>query len=951
MSVSKVVRLEDVDPDIQGVVSSQNRNTFVTYENRNRKEQAIPESHTSALKLAKSSAGKALSQTKGKSPNLVQDVNEIVLAESEAAETADMVYPLPDNWPKIPQLFRRRSCELTKVTSPCINKAISHLELLQIVIDDWTKEREEEVISRISQRQGSSRKELHLGGREDSVYVASSRASRATEATVELSILGVGFIDETERGDDYKIPYLGAEEVVDEVITLMARLENDRQEMLKALEREKERVITLGNKIDEISLQKLTDLPKAVELEHEACTVDLNELNWHVAYNKRNETRLKNRAGVAEVLNKRLKEDIEFVQKHIPLVDEKLELEQEAMQKIKYAQKNTDQELNSTKVRKDKTEAKATEAKSKAETERSHIKYELDQARGALNAISDELAEAKRTYNAYIYQINDIQQQLKDNEQELLVLDVKVENARAAEEIQATKVREMQSKKSELEFEKQNLEIENANLSDSLKFKKSTYEEKTNQYQNAIVRMLKEAKNASTNRKEFEMDVQDLKEKIKECEQQKVKDEKNLVRIMREKTKLQQQMIVMMEDFTKIYNINQTTREQLHFEQQKAFKTEEGLKSTAETLRKQMMDETHTKTILEARIKADSTEFEKARIDIRDKRTKAQKVADEVTQAVSVVKTKVEKLRKTKEEKTIVKSDLEEQIREIKKQQEESENRFNERISQIQPNYDHHKDDLLKHVKRLDYIQWKSEVMNNQIGDMDKAQGMMDRLLNSAQNTIIELEAEKNEITIQLDTVKRLEEDVRKQYDDLLQRIKTNESNHGKFMEDRNKVKQALEDKKKKDLQTNKDLASRYRQLQNEHMNLKDCLLNNFEDRVKLENDIKDCRQLQALQRKMHSAMLEYLKLRGVYNKSELNRMEEESSTNAIRISELQSEMDSALESITDFLQNQMGGENVRLMAMQSLRKKEAKAQMTTGLRSSLPQQTPHSPLPAAVQA
>jgi len=45
------------------------------------------------------------------------------------------------------------------------------------------------------------------------------------------------------------------------------------------------------------------------------------------------------------------------------------------------------------------------------------------------------------TYNAYIHQINDITQQLKDNDQELKVLEVKNENARVAEELQAAKVR------------------------------------------------------------------------------------------------------------------------------------------------------------------------------------------------------------------------------------------------------------------------------------------------------------------------------------------------------------------------------------------------------------------------------------------------------------------------------------------------------------------------------
>lgn len=57
---------------------------------------------------------------------------------------SDKVYPLPENWPKIPQIFRRKSCELTKNTSPCVNKAVSHLELIQGIIEEWFKEKEEE---------------------------------------------------------------------------------------------------------------------------------------------------------------------------------------------------------------------------------------------------------------------------------------------------------------------------------------------------------------------------------------------------------------------------------------------------------------------------------------------------------------------------------------------------------------------------------------------------------------------------------------------------------------------------------------------------------------------------------------------------------------------------------------------------------------------------------------
>lgn len=47
----------------------------------------------------------------------------------------------------------------------------------------------------------------------------------------------------------------------------------------------------------------------------------------------------------------------------------------------------TNQELDSTKSRQEKTEAKSNEATNKAEKERGHIKHELDTVREALSGI------------------------------------------------------------------------------------------------------------------------------------------------------------------------------------------------------------------------------------------------------------------------------------------------------------------------------------------------------------------------------------------------------------------------------------------------------------------------------------------------------------------------------------------------------------------------------------
>ena len=63
---------------------------------------------------------------------------------------SDVRFPLPEGWPKIPQLFVRRSWNFTTAISPSVNKAISHLELLQNTLEDWAKEVEKEILTEMS---------------------------------------------------------------------------------------------------------------------------------------------------------------------------------------------------------------------------------------------------------------------------------------------------------------------------------------------------------------------------------------------------------------------------------------------------------------------------------------------------------------------------------------------------------------------------------------------------------------------------------------------------------------------------------------------------------------------------------------------------------------------------------------------------------------------------------
>ena len=69
----------------------------------------------------------------------------------------------------------------------------------------------------------------------------------------------------TPQTPEYDIPYLGAEEVIEEVITLLAHLENDRRDTKDLLREESKRVILLQERIDMMCHKRLLELPDAVQ--------------------------------------------------------------------------------------------------------------------------------------------------------------------------------------------------------------------------------------------------------------------------------------------------------------------------------------------------------------------------------------------------------------------------------------------------------------------------------------------------------------------------------------------------------------------------------------------------------------------------------------------------------------------------------------------------------------
>ncbi|CAL1526941.1 unnamed protein product [Lymnaea stagnalis] len=868
-----------------------------------------------------------------------QKRKSIISVESQVS--SDKMYPLPENWPKILQLARPRSCELTNIWTPCLRKAVSHIELLQNAIQQSFESLNEKQLLQKNLQQTSEyaggKRQLKFPGavdekamisnedqfsyRQSSTRMLSSRGLSSVKN--DLSVFGVGaYVEEGLGSEKNDIPYLGAQEVIDEVIILLARLENDWHETQEAYLKEVARTEMLRAKIDELRLRRLKELPALVQREHETCIMDLSELQWHLAYTTHNEEKAQQRYKTAEKINSHLKEDIAFVKQHVPLVQEKLILEVEAMDKIRKAQGDTDQELVMTNQRLAKTQMKSTEAITKAETERGYIKKELDRVREDLASISEELNEAKMTFNAYIHQVNDVSQQLIDNEQEMKVLQVKNENAKVAEEMQATKVRNLQSKLTQAGFEYRRLENENDQLEQELNTTKNRNNHRLQDLENQVTALEVKHKTIFHKNQEITMDIEDCEEKIARCNQQKISDEKNVARINREMEKTGDMLHKTMESYKGIAALNHHLHGQRAVELDKTFQVEQKLKITVETLRKHVKDEMHTRTVLNARISSDGNEIEKTKVESAKKNEKIQSIADEVERAVSAVLEKVEKLRSAKAERQQLKNNLTTKLKDTETMHKESQEKLTKTIEKLEPQHHTVKNELKNLNDQLHEMERSTQMMKSKIEEMDAAQQMMERSVKTSEETIAVLTSEREELNLQITSGRKLNADLLKQYNDMQERSKESENKHKALMKDREAVLKKYEADKTRYKEINKDLASRYRQLQNYYLLTKEQMLKSYEERIQLEAAITDVKQLSSIQSKLQGALAEYFKLSGLYNEAELCKLEKESSHNADRVSELQVSMEQALEQISQFLSSQMDVQMVKQIALDTVMKR-----------------------------
>lgn len=881
---------------------------------------------------------------------------DLVLAHHEVAaveihdkdkleEGRDIVPSLPEGWPQFRnRSWRRRSCELVKSTSSCVRKAVSHLHKLQDLIDAFYmtdlpdekgkngKQRSSVVLDldakdkeELSESQGPLEDSTHLSsasshGRrirwllssaslgnieEEMTSVEPRLESSASGATLEVRGRSAGTVmskvstPKSAAGEIVPKEY----DVIEEVITLLGRMESDRLSTQDGLVKERERVQFLRNEIDAQAYKRMHDLPLAVQREHEACAIDINELRWHCAYQGRIEARIKERVHHAEVRHTKVLQDLSNIQKHCPLVEEKLDLEGEAMSSIQLKQDETDEELSNTLDRLEATERKTAEAQGKATQERALIKQEVDVVRNELNAVSDELAQLRMYYTSNTHTMNDIRNTLTENAEQLVVLERREERIKALEATQQDKVQRIREKIVEQEAEHIKLVDENNKLKTEKQITQASMESENSKLELEIKNASKKLKDLTRRIKESKAENSKLNMKLEQCAKQKIADEKAVKRAQQEMEKIEEQMEVSKEETKKVEVLHDNLSEVLVVKKEEVMGIEESLKTTADALKKQLKDEAHARTVLQARITSDTQDLAKTHVDSKKKREKATQRAEEMVKLVDHVKDQVSKLEKIHNERQETIAQLNKILDKVKQQYNDMESKFQGEISELLPKEEELKKETMELTKRLDHITWKSEMMEKKMADMESSSQMMNKVIATTQENINDLNEEMTELKIQIETGFETEQGLKKSLQQLEERINRSKDNHEKHMEERDQVLTTNQRGVKTALSENKKLAIVYQRSQNTLLNNKAALLRLVERRVNNEDSLKDHRELSALQGRMRQALEFFYRLRGLQSKADIADFELRCIKNGDKLTTLQSEMMRVIEHINRFLE------------------------------------------------
>eukprot|EP00062_Callorhinchus_milii_P004022 gi/632941967/ref/XP_007886160.1/ PREDICTED: coiled-coil domain-containing protein 178 [Callorhinchus milii] len=525
-----------------------------------------------------------------------------------------------------------RNYKLVQTASLSACQVVWHINELEAKIEEWFKQ-----FTELNQP-----KAYNLLSKEQKVTpLSDAKTDQGQGTSTELCIEGVKLI--ATEGDPLRALHQEARSILSQMNDLIERLDTDREEVENSVKKEKLQVSALKKKIDKLSLWWIKKLPEAVQKEHEICAQDLCELQWHIASKKCHISCTRNKITTTEMMNQIVEGDLNYFKKNSPLLKEKMRLEDKLAEQAEHEVNEVTETLTNVLQELKQTKQSLDNAMSDANFERAVMQGQLDNLSKQLEEREKELRATENILDNFFNQEINTKYKLKEDEVALTNLHQKVSDLKFDAENLESNIEDWKAKSAEAKSE---TKIQNAicsELRQAIKFTRSAGDSELLKKKEEYRRKLNELEDMLNQSKQLQSEIENLSEKIKQSQDMKDKDDKE---IHDKQTSIQnnnEQRNHLREQLTQVARLHNKVKIKMEQTKVEIKMQEQRSKIHIENLKRKIREEIGVRIKLQAKVLLDNAELDEFQNNANMKSATVMKGIKQAEKIVAAAESKFKK--------------------------------------------------------------------------------------------------------------------------------------------------------------------------------------------------------------------------------------------------------------------------------------------------------------------
>ncbi|XP_074841550.1 coiled-coil domain-containing protein 178 [Carettochelys insculpta] len=633
------------------------------------------------------------------------------------------------------------------------------------------------------------------------------------------------------------------EAVLSEVTELIKRLEAEWKEAEEALVREKQLKKKLVMKIDCMSVWRLQHLPIAVQKEHDICAQDISELQWHFDCANRQLQQVKAQILKIETANKKIQEDIDFMKKYSPLLEEKLNLEGDAMKDVLLAHEKASELYYDVYSGLLKIQQILKQVTEEAEKERRSMSDQIKYAGIVLNQYQNDLKHSEFLWTELCMKIKETEEKIIEEERHLEELVKQKEEVQKDAKSWNNKVQELNNKI--LAQENENASIFNAcseviKKIDDLKFR---WESEQLNMKQTILHTLQAVDELESENKVLEKENEEYMQKSRESSRRKITYESELQIICKNTRKIEERIRKANKEMYNIelaYGEGKTKLEEL---EEKIIEEKIRYKNLEENIKNLIRNERRTWQLTQARIKTMYGELEQKKKDSVKTKEETIKLIADIEGPVAELEAKYIGNKNIHKENIEKLCNLNQRLRELDEQKKQVEQQLEYRKSTMKNQLTDIQEKYSDVSKRLDETTHIIENFQNRINELNELTETKQRQMETTEKSLIELRKNFGAVNFKQEKNQMILDYLQNELEKYEKRIQCEEKTYGELLWIRQKHLEDMEITLEQMLEENWLLAQEYQIFQKYYLNEKENLMDIYDDRVKMEAAVTDHQQ------------------------------------------------------------------------------------------------------------